>query len=54
MPNVPDFQFIKKNNISDNAYEHSNFPIAGQNICRSRTYINQPVTGKNRRGRCEG
>jgi hypothetical protein len=33
------------------AYEHFDFPTEGENICRGRTAINQPLTGRNRRGR---
>jgi hypothetical protein len=46
-----DFPVLEKYNIFGNAYEHFDFPIAVQNMCRSMAYIKQPLTGKNRRGR---
>jgi hypothetical protein len=36
--------------ISDNANEYFDCPTVGENIYRSRTAINQPLTGRNRRG----
>jgi hypothetical protein len=42
---------VHEKNISGNVYENFYFPIVVQNMCRSRAYIKQPLTGKNRRGR---
>jgi hypothetical protein len=32
-------------------YKHLEFPMVGDNICRSKTAINKPWTGRSRRGR---
>jgi hypothetical protein len=49
MPNEPGFfQVIKKKyHISDNAYEHFDFCITGQNIYLGRAAFNQPLTEGN-------
>ena len=36
--------------ISDNVYEHSDFPRTGENVYRNRKAINQPLLGTDRRG----
>jgi len=32
-------------------YKHFDFPMVGDNICGSKTAINDPVTGRSMRGR---
>jgi hypothetical protein len=50
-PSVPGFFKAQKYGINDNAYEHSDFTTGGENICRSKTDVNQPLTGMKRGGR---
>ena len=45
------FQVINTRHFFLIAYEHFDFPTEGENICRGRTAINQPLTGRNRTGR---
>jgi hypothetical protein len=49
MSRVP--QSYKNNNISANAKENFDFPTAGENIYRSIMAINQPLAGRNKKGR---
>jgi hypothetical protein len=44
------FSNSQKDYISDNGYEYFGFPMVGENIDSSRTAINQPLTGRKRRG----
>jgi hypothetical protein len=37
--------------ISDSVYQHSDFSAVTENTNSSRTDLNQPITGSNRRGR---
>jgi len=37
--------------ISDNAYEHFDFPTVNRSMYKCRTDINQPLTRKNKKGR---
>jgi hypothetical protein len=50
-PYIPGFAKTYKYDIPFNAYEHSDFPTVGGDIYRSRTSINQRLTGSNRRGK---
>ena len=45
------FQSHKKYDIYCNTYKHFDFSTVGDNICKRRTTISQPLTGWNRRGR---
>jgi len=45
------FQFIKIQLFFDNVYKHFDFPIVGDNICGSKTAINDPAKGRSMRGR---
>jgi hypothetical protein len=51
MPNVPGFFKPQKYDLSDNVYEHFDFPTVEPNIYSSSTTISWTVTGGNRRGR---
>jgi hypothetical protein len=50
-PTAQGFSESIKYYISKNTYEHFYFPTMGEDIYRSRTAINRPLTGRNRRGR---
>jgi hypothetical protein len=50
VPPPPFFQVVKYV-ISLDVYEHTDFPAMGGNICRNRTGISQPLTGRNRERR---
>jgi hypothetical protein len=50
IPNILVFQVIKYD-TSDNKYKNSGLPTAGSSIYKRRTAINQPQTGRNRRGK---
>jgi hypothetical protein len=39
--------------VTDNAYQYFDFPTVRENMYRSRTAINRPLTGRNRREREE-
>ena len=45
----PGFSKWQKYDISDNVYEHSDFPIVVENTYRSKRDINQKLTARNRR-----
>ena len=49
-PDVPGFYKSQKYDISAKAYEINDFIMAGGNIYRSKTAINQPLMARNKKG----